>query len=268
MIKDNYTTPFDEDWGPIPIEPLEIRILQEQLLEIEAQEKDGNFLDENGSIAEGQAILRELLEEGFDLVHDCLIEIENQNNKSTDLIAEAVTQARYVADSIVTQASVISKELAKETRNVSLNTLHTLQSTLSEGSLMLKSAVQHPSDSLKATTNVLASTTRSALGFLGKIYNEFEPVDESLHPVYDKLVSIRNSLKDLRNERDLGKIKNDTRFDEGNLQKRLRALQENLDKVDTSKVDGKFMVDGEVPRGQALLSSLEDECYCLISEVM
>jgi len=52
------------------------------------------------------------------------------------------------------------------------------------------------------------------------------------------------------------------------LDKSLRALQDILLSIEEKKIDGKYLVNGELPKGQALLSSLEDECYCLVAEVI
>ncbi|KAJ3215563.1 hypothetical protein HK099_006305 [Clydaea vesicula] len=270
MIKENYTAPYEDDFGPIPIEPLEIRLLQDQLAEIEGMKENGMFYAEDGSIPSGQAVLHSLLEEAYDLVHDCLIQIENQRagNKEVDLVEIALSKARYVSDSIVTQASAVTKDIAAGARSVSLSSLHALQASLDEGSYYLRKVIENPSDSVKSTSRVLASTTRAALGFLSKLYGEFEPVDPSLLDTYNQILKTRNDLKLLRNEFDLNKIRNEV-LDTVNLNKRLRILQEELDAIDRQKVDGKFVnKDGEIPRGQALLSSILDESYCLVAEML
>ncbi|KAJ3228465.1 hypothetical protein HK099_000020 [Clydaea vesicula] len=269
MIKDNYTDPFEDEFGPIPIDQIEIGVLQEQLSAIENLQVDGKFVDDDGSVPSGQGTLHSLLEEGYDLVHDCLIAAENKATSENDLLNGAINQARHVADSIFNNASRVTKDMATEARSVSLTTLHTLQATLEQGSDILKKVVVNPADSLKSTSKVLASSTRGALGFLNKLYGEFEPVDPSLLHTYAAIKKIRNDLKLLRNEIDLIKLRPNNKVDEVNLNKRLRILQEELDIIDGQKVDGKFLnSDGDIPRGQALLSSLLDESYCLIAEII
>lgn len=52
------------------------------------------------------------------------------------------------------------------------------------------------------------------------------------------------------------------------MDKELIMLQQELDGIDQGKIDGKWVsANGEICKGQAILSAVLDECYCLVSEI-
>jgi hypothetical protein len=84
----------------VPVDPLEIQMIQENLDAVDAQRVDGKFVWEHEEFApgegtevvkkdvpKGQAVAHELLDSAYDLVHECLVELEN-------LEGEAVGGAR------------------------------------------------------------------------------------------------------------------------------------------------------------------------------
>ncbi|KAJ3208601.1 hypothetical protein HK099_008687 [Clydaea vesicula] len=283
IIKESYDAKYDLDvFNSKPIEIQEIRFLQEDLQAIDTLKKNGVFLDEEGNIPEGQAKLRDLEEEAYDLVHECLVEFENDGSTIlSDLIATAVSQARYVSDSIVGSFQRNIGELPSATtsvtdspRMVALPTVYNLKDKLVGGIEQIKAGIQHQREE-KPIMNLLASTTRSALGYVNKNLFFGEPVDETFKPIYDSLIEIRRELKDLRNEKDHITLNDNdglkTEEQENEFIAKLNFCRTKLSKIEATRMeDGKFKnEENAVPsRGQATLSGLIDECYILVAEVL
>ncbi|KAJ1569728.1 hypothetical protein HK405_004030 [Cladochytrium tenue] len=65
------------------VDPVELRMLQEQVDKIDRARVDGRFVltiadSQDQSIPEGQAVLSELLNDAYDLIHECLVEVDAQ----------------------------------------------------------------------------------------------------------------------------------------------------------------------------------------------
>ncbi|KAJ3066548.1 hypothetical protein HDU99_003818 [Rhizoclosmatium hyalinum] len=83
-----------------------------------------------------------------------------------------------------------------------------------------------------------------------------EPVDESLMPVYNTLMTLRKCFLELQR----WKVKLSMRD--------LTMYQLKLAALDNQRVDGKFIGDdGSIPEGQGILHELLAECYTLQSEL-
>jgi NTP pyrophosphatase (non-canonical NTP hydrolase) len=76
-----------------------------------------------------------------------------------------------------------------------------------------------------------------------------------LLPVHQKLVTIRRQLVSLAAK-------------EGSQKSELKPLQEELRRIDSTRVDGKFLAPGGiVPSSQAICSSLLEECFEIAQEI-
>ncbi|KAK7445372.1 hypothetical protein VKT23_014789 [Stygiomarasmius scandens] len=76
-----------------------------------------------------------------------------------------------------------------------------------------------------------------------------------LIPIHEKLVTIRRKLVALGAK-------------EGSHKAELKPLQEELRKIDSKRVDGKFLgPGGDVPASQAICSSLLEECFEIAQEI-
>ncbi|KAJ3031701.1 UNVERIFIED_CONTAM: hypothetical protein HDU68_001218 [Siphonaria sp. JEL0065] len=83
-----------------------------------------------------------------------------------------------------------------------------------------------------------------------------EPVDESLMPIYNTLMTLRKCFLELQR----WKVKLSMRD--------LTMYQVKLAALDNQRKDGKFIgEDGSIPEGQGILHDLLDECYNLQVEL-
>ncbi|KAJ3360097.1 hypothetical protein GGF32_008687 [Allomyces javanicus] len=82
-----------------------------------------------------------------------------------------------------------------------------------------------------------------------------EPVDPVLMHLHHHLIAVRKCLVELR------------RLGGPFTPQELYPFQLKLKSFDDQRVDGKFMVDGEIPAGQGVLHSLLSECYDILNEL-
>jgi hypothetical protein len=104
-------------------------------------------------------------------------------------------------------------------------------------------------------------------------------LDPRLLATYEEVWAVRHQLGKLRNKK-LGirvakrvhgdvKIQSET-LNKPEAQDRLSRLQQRLDAVDSLRSDGRFKGDDGsfAPQGQAVLSSIVEECYAIVSELL
>ncbi|KAJ3088918.1 hypothetical protein HK102_007638 [Quaeritorhiza haematococci] len=265
------------------VDPLELRFVQEHLDAIDRGAVEGKFLDADGNIPEGQATIHEQLEEAYDLVHECLVEMEARKDSEDassviGVLTERATEVRDTALGYLGSA-------AKGVTDYSASAIYGLRDTLAEGTTVVRRALGDPVGTARGATTQLASATRSAFGYLGRILEEIEPVDPSLMDVALHLGRIRRALKRLRNDRNAEQVRlsggsplpananlemlaaeiEDRQHRKDRFHQKLVELQKQLDEIDAKRSDGKFLnAAGEAARGQALLHNLLEECYCLV----
>ncbi|KAJ3118709.1 hypothetical protein HK098_005881 [Nowakowskiella sp. JEL0407] len=267
------------------VDPLELRMIQEHLLSIDRLQHDGKFLDSTGEIPEGQAIIREKLEQAFDLVHECFINQPSSEPAIVDTVLSTLTNtATETRDTLLSYATGAS--------NTSLSTIQTLYNALKEGTEYVRNNIPTLGTSAatpKSTRSKMVNALRGGLGYSNQLFSKMEPLDESMKSTEGKLISIKNRLKALRNQRisySFSKLAS-TAAEDIDVSKKVQAedrptaetkqfrlqledIQLDLDSIDAKRKDGKF-VDEEgktVERGQAYLMSLMDECYCLVFELL
>ncbi|KAJ3104922.1 hypothetical protein HDU96_008767 [Phlyctochytrium bullatum] len=207
------------------IDPIELRLLQEHVREIDSKRKDGKFIDEGSDdIPEGQAILTGLLEEAYDLIHDCLLEIDSQRGSDPvddiDALLERVAEVRSIVSGYVTrkpeeaEAHSVAKaaEPTSEPRPTSMSllgsssaALSALRDTLGEGYTYVRGTAGKLEEGIASTvsrsTSRLVSAVRSGLSGISTLLGSVDPVDPTLENVHQRLVNLKASLLKLRNEK-------------------------------------------------------------------
>ncbi|KAJ1546000.1 hypothetical protein HK096_005704 [Nowakowskiella sp. JEL0078] len=270
-----------------PVDPLELQMIQEHILAIDRTQIEGKFLDSEGGIPEGQAIIREKLEQAFDLVHECLINQPKIDSTSDDTILSSLS-------STVTDARETLGFYASGISDVSLSTVHSIFSTFRDSSNYVRDCILAPLYVADSARSKMVSALRSGLGYSSTLLAKLEPVEESLRFVENDLVSIRTRLKNLRNQRVSYRIRMmtdresevvmeaipdaisneigeniSTSMETKKFRRTLEDLQNELDTVDGKRVNGKFLdFQGNVAKGQTYLQSMLDECYCLVFELL
>ncbi|KIJ55377.1 hypothetical protein M422DRAFT_23976 [Sphaerobolus stellatus SS14] len=108
----------------------------------------------------------------------------------------------------------------------------------------------------EAMTKLLDRQLNECDTILTSMEESLSELSVELTPLHEKLLSLRRQLVFLTAK-------------EGSVKAELKPLQEELRKIDSKRVDGKFLGPGgsSVPTSQALLSSLIEECFEIIQEI-
>ncbi|KAL6300052.1 hypothetical protein BKA93DRAFT_741295 [Sparassis latifolia] len=122
----------------------------------------------------------------------------------------------------------------------------------------LRSIVQHDMDSGRhpvAMTTLLERQLNDCEALLCSLQDSLGILSPELIPIHERLVNIRRQLVALAAK-------------ETAREAALKGIQEELRKIDSKRVDGKFMgPGGTLPASQAICSSLLEECFEIAQEI-
>lgn len=82
-----------------------------------------------------------------------------------------------------------------------------------------------------------------------------EPVSEALLPVFNQLQTLKRCLIEVQNS---GGVSSE---------RELYPYHMKLNSLDNMRVDGKFMIGGDIPEGQASVTDLLAECFEIAYEL-
>jgi hypothetical protein len=259
----------------LDINPYELLQYQEELDHIDSLAKNGKFYDERGGIPRGQAQIRLLIEQAYDMVNECLSYMEAKEEKHADpleLIQKMGERLLDAQDSLWT----FTKASGDQLYSLSRSKLGIINRTLTDGADMIKRLLEEPKRGMNQAASKVAALSRSGLSVLTRLYAEFEPVDESLKPTKSRLDEIRSQLLDMRNSfnktRSQGLLASQSRIStelQSRYGRELESMRSALDEIDRGRVDGQFIKSPGQPAksGQDHLKSLLNECYCLVFEM-
>eukprot|EP00842_Homolaphlyctis_polyrhiza_P004141 jgi/Hompol1/4728/HPOL_003838-RA len=258
------------------IDPIELHIYQQQVDEIDSLRKDGKFVDASGNIPEGQATLHDLLEWAYDLIHECIVEQEAQDEGN--IATEAIKVIGDKMDDVRSGMSSLATTAARGIQAVSMPTFQFMASTVGDGLKFVTDTVTHPIESAGSAVSTVRSVVSSSLSLVSKISEQLEPLDASLEVQHAKLFVIRRTLRDLRTKRNQAFLKARASGDSDTpsiaaLNKmysdQLAEISSAIKEIQDSRVDGKFVNEqGEAPIGQHVMQALLDECNCLYVEMV
>jgi len=119
----------------------------------------------------------------------------------------------------------------------------------------LRQIVHQDSKQPKALTKLLERQLHECDAIVKHMQDSLSVLSPELVPLHQKLVTIRRQLVALAAK-------------EGSQKAELKPLQEELRKIDSTRVDGKFLgPGGVVPASQAICSSLLEECFEIVQEI-
>ncbi|VEU22690.1 DEKNAAC103760 [Brettanomyces naardenensis] len=103
--------------------------------------------------------------------------------------------------------------------------------------------------------SILLYLLRSCYAIIYKLLESSESVSEALRPLHNQLSTVHRCLLDLKRSGGITSMRE------------LYPYQMKLTSIDNEAVDGIFMVDGEIPPGQATLTALLSECFDILHEL-
>ncbi|CAJ0843635.1 16357_t:CDS:2 [Entrophospora sp. SA101] len=222
----------------------DIRLIQDELREIDSKRIDGKFMASDDSIPTGQAQVISLLEECYEHVHELIV--------TQDCVAGTL---KHIYDRLI--------ELKSQLENLVLTHRWTLRETdlwmyqiqLTEIDNMRKDGKFYDKDgNVPEGQTVLLYLLHKCYRLIYKLLSSSEPIAEPLMPIHNQLQTVRKFLKEIK--------KFGTPFTE------LYPYQMKLASIDNLRVDGKFIDDdGSIPEGQGIIAALLNECYDILYEL-
>lgn len=120
------------------------------------------------------------------------------------------------------------------------------------------------------TQRTLLYLIRRSYAYIYSFMLASEPVSEALLPIYNQLQTLRRCLLEVKKNggvssvRELYPYSMKVSFDDVTLESGCGegiANMQQLNSLDNMKVDGKFVVNGDIPEGQGSVSELLAECF-------
>ncbi|KAI1365748.1 hypothetical protein F5Y08DRAFT_327796 [Xylaria arbuscula] len=218
-----------------------------QLNEIDEMRKDGNFVDEQGSVLQGSegvvSLLKRcqlytgvVLERGGKFpdkwrpIYDVLIGIRN------DLDKLSLTQAWSLRE---TDLYDFQRQLDK------------IDESRVDGNWLDENG--QPAELYVQRT--LLYLIRRCYGYIYHLMISSEPVSEALLPIYNQLQTLKRCLVEVKNSGGVSSVRE------------LYPYSMKLNSIDNMRVDGKFMVADDIPEGQGSVIDLLSECFELNYEL-
>lgn len=96
---------------------------------------------------------------------------------------------------------------------------------------------------------------RRSYAFIFQYIVQSEPVSEALLPIYNQLLTLKRCLLEVQRSGGVDSPRE------------LYPYSMKLNSIDNMKKDGKFMVGGDIPEGQASVMNLLSECFELAYEL-
>ncbi|EGO60193.1 hypothetical protein NEUTE1DRAFT_127122 [Neurospora tetrasperma FGSC 2508] len=225
----------------------EVQRLQAQVKEIDESRVDGNFVGPDGQVLRGSERVSRLVDvclrwsdivlerkgvipEAFKARHEQLVSIRNELEKLS------ITQAWSLRE---TDLYDYQRKLDKiDESRVDGNWLD------DEGK---------PAELYVQRT--LLYLIRRSYGYIYYLMISSEPVSEALLPIYNQLQTLKRCLIEVKDSGGVSSVRE------------LYPYSMKLNSIDNMRVDGKFMVGGDIPEGQGSVSALLAECYDLSYEL-
>ncbi|KAG8404830.1 hypothetical protein J3459_017041 [Metarhizium acridum] len=225
----------------------EVQKLRSQLLDIGNKRKDGKFVAEDGTVPPGEAEISELYErcvqwsgmvlerkgnvhESWRPTYDVLVGIRN------DLEKLSLTQAWSLRE---TDLYDFQRQLDK------------IDESRQNGNFYDDKG--RPADLW--TQRTMLYLIRRSYAYIYSFMIASEPVSEALLPIYNQLQTLKRCLVEVKKNGGVTSVRE------------LYPYSMKLNSLDNMRVDGKFIVNGDIPEGQGSVSGLLAECFDLNYEL-
>ncbi|CAM1500552.1 Fc.00g097140.m01.CDS01 [Cosmosporella sp. VM-42] len=225
----------------------EVKRLRNQLVEVGEQNNGGKFTAEDGTVVAGGEELRELYSR-------CL--------KWSDIVLDrkgaVPDQWRPMYDVLVDIRNNLEKLSLTQAWSLRETDLYDFQRQLDkfdesrEGGNWLDDKAR-PADLW--TQRTMLYLIRRSYAYIYSFMLASEPVSEALLPIYNQLQTLKRCLIEVKNSGGVSSVRE------------LYPYSMKLNSLDDMKVDGKFVVNGDIPEGQGSVSELLAECFDLNYEL-
>ncbi|KAM0188749.1 hypothetical protein ACHAPA_009291 [Fusarium lateritium] len=225
----------------------EVKKLRNQILEIGEKHNGGTFTAEDGTLEEGGEVLR-------DLYYRCV----RWSDMVLERQGEVAEQWRPVYDTLIHIRNDLEKLSLTQAWSLRETDLYDFQRQLDriDESRQNGNWVDdrgRPADLW--TQRTLLYLIRRSYAYIYSFMLASEPVSEALLPVYNQLQTLKRCLIEVQKNGGVSSVRE------------LYPYSMKLNSLDNMKVDGKFVVNGDIPEGQGSVSELLAECFDLNYEL-
>ncbi|KAI0463607.1 hypothetical protein LJB42_002609 [Komagataella kurtzmanii] len=228
----------------------ELHVIQKELNEIKTQniDKEGNFLDPETKevVVESQGLLKGLYYDCMVLVKDILFNDDKVDPALKEIFSTLLEIKSNLEGLLITSRWTLRKtDLFQYQKQLDAidNARQNGYFVAPDGSTPKKGQI------------ILLYLLRRSYATIYKLLESSEPVSEALQPLHNQLTTVRRCLIDLKTMGGISSLRE------------LYPYQLKLASLDNLRVDGKFMVDGEIPEGQGTLNALLSECFDITHEL-
>lgn len=221
----------------------EVQKLRKQLVEIGEQRKDGKFTAEDDSEPRG-------CPEICELYNRCL--------KWSDMVLErngiVSEQWRPTYDALVGVRNDLEKLSLTQAWSLRETDLYDFQRQLDKIDESRENGNFHDGKGRPAdlwTQRTLLYLIRRSYAYIYSFMLASEPVSEGLLPIYNQLQTLKRCLIEVKNNGGVSSVRE------------LYPYSMKLNSLDNMRVDGKFVVNGDIPEGQGSVSELLADCFDL-----
>ncbi|KAF5573856.1 hypothetical protein FPCIR_13821 [Fusarium pseudocircinatum] len=225
----------------------EVKKLRNQILEIGEKHNNGTFTAEDGTLEEGGEVLK-------DLYHRCV----RWSDMVLERQGEVAEQWRSIYDQLIQIRNDLEKLSLTQAWSLRETDLYDFQRQLDriDESRQNGNWVDdrgRPADLW--TQRTLLYLIRRSYAYIYSFMLASEPVSEALLPVYNQLQTLKRCLVEVKKNGGVSSVRE------------LYPYSMKLNSLDNMKVDGKFVVNGDIPEGQGSVTGLLAECFDLNYEL-
>ncbi|KAK5992204.1 CUB1 family protein C30C2.08 [Cladobotryum mycophilum] len=221
----------------------EVQKLQKQLHEVGEKRKDGVFVAEDGSVPPGSQEINELYQRCVKWSEAVL---ERKGNMSE--------QFRPTYDTLVGIRNDLEKLSLTQAWSLRETDLYDWQRQLDKIDESRQNGNFYDDKGRPAdlwTQRTLLYLIRRSYAYIYSFILASEPVSEALLPIYNQLQTLKRCLIEVKDSGGVSSVRE------------LYPYSMKLNSLDNLRVEGKFVVNGDVPEGQGSVSELLAECFDL-----
>ncbi|KAG6003003.1 hypothetical protein E4U43_000984 [Claviceps pusilla] len=225
----------------------EVQKLKNQLLEVGEKRKDGKFVSADGTISPGEADISKLYErcvQWSDMVLERKGNVHDQWRPTYDTLVSIRNDLEKLS---LTQAwSLRETDLYDFQRQ-----LDKIDESRENGNFLDDKG--RPADLW--TQRTMLYLIRRSYAYIYSFMLSSEPVSEALLPIYNQLQTLKRCLVEVKKNGGVTSVRE------------LYPYSMKLNSLDNMRVDGRFVVNGDIPEGQGSVSELLAECFDLNYEL-
>jgi len=219
----------------------EVKKLQEQLNEIDVQRVEKSFVTVNGERPQGN-------DETVALLEKCLL-WSNIVLERKGVIPEAFQSKYQILVDIRNKLEKLSLTQAWSLRETDLYDYQRQLDKIDESRIDHNFVDADGNFADLYVQRTLLYLIRRSYGYIYYLMVSSEPVSEALLPVYNQLQTLKRCLIEVKNSGGVSSPRE------------LYPYSMKLNSIDNMRVDGKFLVGGDIPEGQGSVNELLAECF-------